>query len=172
VNGLGLTRREFLAAGGALVVSFSISPRAAAQAGEVATRAAGAKLPGSLDKFPMLDSWIRIGADGGVTVFTGKGELGQGIRTALQQVAAEQLSVPFASVAMVTADTERTPNEGYTSGSNSMKDSGTAILNAAAQVREILRATAPCMRRAGGASATRSSWPVKRCMCAPMKSRG
>src|SRR5450631_2036915 len=87
---------------------------------------------------------------GGVTVFTGKGELGQGIRTALQQVAAEQLAVPFASITMITADTQRTPNEGYTSGSNSMKDSGTAILNAAAQVRELLVAEAS--RRIGVAA--------------------
>ncbi|MGZ5598144.1 MAG: molybdopterin cofactor-binding domain-containing protein [Usitatibacter sp.] len=150
MNGPTLTRREFLAAGGALVVSFSISPRAAAQAGEGASRAAGAKLPGSLDKFPMLDSWIRIGADGSVTVFTGKAELGQGIRTALQQVAAEELGVAFASITMITADTERTPDEGYTAGSNSMKDSGTAILNAAAQVREMLLAEAS--RRLGVAA--------------------
>ena len=142
MNGARLTRREFLAAGGAFVVSFSLAPRAFAQEGEGASRAAGAKLPGSLDKFPMLDSWIRIDANGRVTVFTGKGELGQGIKTALQQVAAEELAVPFASVTLVTADTERTPNEGYTSGSNSMKDSGTAILNAAGQVRELLIAEA------------------------------
>ncbi len=150
MNGIALTRREFLSSGGALVVSFVLCPRAAAQAGETATRSAEAKLPGSLDKFPMLDSWIRIGADGSVTVFTGKGELGQGIRTALQQIAAEQLAVPFASIAMITADTQRTPNEGYTSGSNSMKDSGTAILNAAAQVRELLVAEAS--RRLGVAA--------------------
>ena len=86
----------------------------------------------------MLDSWIRIDADGSITVFTGKAELGQGIKTALQQIAAEQLSVRMERITMVTADTARTPNEGYTAGSNSMKDSGTAILNAAAQVREIL----------------------------------
>ncbi|HEX7606265.1 MAG TPA: molybdopterin cofactor-binding domain-containing protein [Usitatibacter sp.] len=150
MNELALTRRQFLSGGGALVVSFALSPRAAAQAGETATRSAEAKLPGSLDRFPMLDSWIRIGADGSVTVFTGKGELGQGIRTALQQVAAEQLAVPFASITMITADTQRTPNEGYTSGSNSMKDSGTAILNAAAQVRELLVAEAS--RRLGVAA--------------------
>ena len=64
MNGVALTRREFLSGGGALVVSFALCPRAAAQAGETATGSAGAKLPGSLDKFPMLDSWIRIGADG------------------------------------------------------------------------------------------------------------
>ena len=48
-------------------------------------------MPGSLDSDPMLDSWIRIDADGGITVFTGKAELGQGVKTALMQIAAEQL---------------------------------------------------------------------------------
>ncbi|HXF78514.1 MAG TPA: molybdopterin cofactor-binding domain-containing protein, partial [Usitatibacter sp.] len=130
------TRREFLAGTGSLVLAFSLSPRAWAQAGEAA-HAAG-KLPGSLSRYPYLDSWIRIGADGSITVFTGKCELGQGVRTALQQIAAEQLKVAFERITMVTSDTALTPNEGYTSGSNSLKDSGTAILNAAAQVRELL----------------------------------
>jgi CO/xanthine dehydrogenase Mo-binding subunit len=138
MSGLALTRREFLAGGGALVVSFALSPRAAAQAGETATRSAEAKLPGSLDRFPMLDSWIGVGGDGTITVFTGKAELGQGIRTALGQLAAEELGVPFERITLVTADTARTPDEGYTAGSNSMKDSGTAIVNAAAQVRALL----------------------------------
>src|SRR6202007_2752226 len=91
--------------------------------------------PGSLKGAPYLDSWIRIDADGGITVFTGKTELGQGFRTACQQIAAEERGVPFASLKLVTADTGRTANEGYTSGSNSMKDSGTAVQHAAAQVR-------------------------------------
>ncbi len=99
-------------------------------------------LPGSLKDTPMLDSWIRIDADGSVTVFTGKAELGQGIKTALLQVAAEELGVPMEHITLVTADTARTPNEGYTSGSQSMSDSATAIRNAAAQVREILLARA------------------------------
>ena len=86
----------------------------------------------------MLDSWIGINADGRVTIFTGKSELGQGIKTALIQIAAEQLNVSPASITMVTSDTDRTPNEQYTSGSQSMQDSGTAILHAAAQAREIL----------------------------------
>ena len=135
-----VTRREFLAGSGALVLAFSLSPRAWAQSGE-ALEASG-KLPGSLSKSPYLDAWIRIGADGSITVFTGKCELGQGVRTALQQIAAEQLVVPFERITLVTSDTALTPNEGYTSGSNSMKDSGTAILNAAAQVRALLVAQA------------------------------
>ena len=86
----------------------------------------------------MLDAWIRVDADGTITVFTGKVELGQGIKTALVQLAAEELVVGPARIRLITADTSRTPNEGYTAGSNSMKDSGTAIMNAAAQVREML----------------------------------
>ena len=75
-------------------------------------------------------------------MFTGKAELGQGFKTAFQQIAAEELDVPFASLKVITADTSRTANEGYTSGSHSMQDSGTAIQNAAAQVRALLVAEA------------------------------
>ena len=75
-------------------------------------------------------------------MFTGKAELGQGVKTAIQQIAAEELDVPFESLKVVTADTKLTANEGYTAGSNSMKDSGTAIQNAAAHVRELLVAEA------------------------------
>ena len=87
---------------------------------------------------PFLDAWIRIDADGDVTVFTGKAELGQGVKTAILQVAAEELEVEPAAIELVTADTGRTPDEGYTAGSQSMQNSGTAIRHAAAQVREIL----------------------------------
>ncbi len=86
----------------------------------------------------MLDAWIRIGADGKVTVFTGKVELGQGIVTALAQIAAEELDVPLAQVTMVPADTGRTPNEGQTAGSQSVENSGTALRMAGAEVRAIL----------------------------------
>ena len=56
--------------------------------------------------------------DGKVTVFTGKAELGQGIKTALLQIAAEQLDIEFSALRLVTADTSLTPNERYTSGSH------------------------------------------------------
>jgi CO/xanthine dehydrogenase Mo-binding subunit len=133
-----LTRREFLAASGALIVGFPL----ASSLLHAQQAAAGPKLPGSLDSNPMLDSWIRIDADGSITLFTGKAELGQGVKTALIQIAAEQLYVPPQRIRLITADTRQTPDEGYTAGSNSMKDSGTAIMNAAAQVREILIARA------------------------------
>jgi CO/xanthine dehydrogenase Mo-binding subunit len=133
---LDASRRDFLARSGALVVSFALFPHLS-RAQRSDTPQGGPAL-GSLEKTPYLDSWIRIGADGAVTVFTGKAELGQGVMTALQQIAADQLAMPFERITLVTADTARTPNEGYTAGSNSMKDSGTAIMNASAQVRELL----------------------------------
>jgi nicotinate dehydrogenase subunit B len=123
-----MNRREFLATSGGVVVSLALPGRVLAA------------LPGDLEKTPLLDAWIGIAADGAITVFTGKAELGQGIKTALLQIAAEQLGVEPARITLVTADTARTPNEGYTAGSHSMQDSGTAILHAAAQVRERLAA--------------------------------
>ena len=77
-----LDRRRVLAGGGALIVSFSLGD-AFAQAQARAAAAPPPNLPGSLKDAPFLDSWIRIDADGSITVFTGKAELGQGIRTAL-----------------------------------------------------------------------------------------
>jgi CO/xanthine dehydrogenase Mo-binding subunit len=133
-------RRQVLAGGGALIVSFSLTDAFAQD--QSAPAAAAPSPPGSLKTSPYLDSWIRIDADNSITVFTGKDELGQGFKTAFQQIAAEELDVGFASLKVVTADTKLTANEGYTSGSHSMQDSGTAIQNAAAQTRALLVAEA------------------------------
>ena len=134
-------RRRLLTGGGALIVSFALSD-ALAQDQSAPSAPPAPKPPGSLKDAPFLDSWIRIDADGRITAFTGKAELGQGFKTAFAQIAAEQLDVPMTSLTVITADTGRTANEGYTSGSHSMQDSGTAIQNAAAQVRELLVAEA------------------------------
>ncbi len=134
-----VSRRSFLAASGALIVCFSLQPAMRLSAQQAPSTP---KLPGSLGNTPLLDAWIRIDADGGVTVFTGKAELGQGIKTALTQIAAEQLGVDPTRINVVTADTSRTPDEGFTAGSRSLTDSGTAIMHAAAQLREILIARA------------------------------
>jgi nicotinate dehydrogenase subunit B len=147
------TRRDLLAGGG-LVVFFALSGVATAQDdGQSRGLSGGGEgsggpekvrpdLPGSLATQPELDAWIRIGANGHATVFTGKVELGQGIKTALMQLAIDELDLPDRSVTLVTADTGRTPDEGITAGSHSMQDSGTAILNAAANVRHLLAAEA------------------------------
>ncbi len=129
------SRRAVLAGSGALIVGFSLRlPAALAQA----AAESGPKLPGDLGKYPMLDSWLHIDGGGTITVFTGKAELGQGLKTALIQLAAEELAVDLQAIGLVTADTAQTPNEGYTAGSHSMQDSGTAIRHAAAQARVLL----------------------------------
>jgi nicotinate dehydrogenase subunit B len=136
-----LSRRGVLAGTGALVVSFAstrLLAQDAAPAASPAVPPTPAKLPGSLDKTRFLDAWVKVAADGKVTIFTGKAELGQGVKTAILQVAAEELAMPPEALTLVTADTARTANEGYTSGSQSMQNSATAIRHAAAQVREIL----------------------------------
>src|SRR5437867_2819420 len=124
-----LTRREFGKAAGALVLSFTLVPL---------LRAEPAKLPGSLEQNRMLDAWLRIDADGSATIFTGKVELGQGILTALTQIAAEELDLPLARVAMISGDTAQTPDEEYTSGSQSIEHGGTAIRLACAEARSLL----------------------------------
>lgn len=126
--------------GGALVLGFTLLPRPArAEFNAMGVPpVANEALAGSLKRTPMLDAWIRIAADGKVTVFTGKVELGTGVRTALLQIAAEQLDVTPAAIDFITGDTGRTPNEGYTAGSHTIADSGTALLHAAAQVRALV----------------------------------
>jgi CO/xanthine dehydrogenase Mo-binding subunit/aerobic-type carbon monoxide dehydrogenase small subunit (CoxS/CutS family) len=94
--------------------------------------------PSSLVKNPELDSWIRINTDGTVTVLTGKVELGQGIKTALAQIAAEELDVSLERIQIATVDTLESPDEGLTVGSMSLESSGSAIRLAAAEVRQIL----------------------------------
>ncbi|HEY1926813.1 MAG TPA: molybdopterin cofactor-binding domain-containing protein [Caulobacteraceae bacterium] len=126
--------RRLVLGGGALTVFFALSPSTTAQEGAgLATH-----LPGDLRSQPRLDAWIRMGADGRVTVFTGKAELGQGLKTAILQIAADELDAPLGQLDLVTADTGLTPNEGVTAGSHSMQDSGSAIRNAAANVRGLL----------------------------------
>ncbi|MGH9646873.1 MAG: molybdopterin cofactor-binding domain-containing protein [Bryobacteraceae bacterium] len=99
-----LHRRDFLKASGGLIVSFSL-------------RAQG-PIPGS-PPLNQLDSWIAIAADGSITAYSGKEELGQGISTAQQQLVAEELSVPFHSVKLIYCDTALTPDQAHTSGSQS-----------------------------------------------------
>ena len=136
---IDLRRRAMLSAG-ALMVGFSLLPqRARAEFNAMGVPPVANKaLAGSLKTNPMLDAWIKIAPDGKVTVFTGKVELGTGVRTALLQIAAEQLDLNPAAITFITGDTGRTPNEGYTAGSHTIADSGTALLHAAAQVRALL----------------------------------
>ncbi|KAA1014310.1 xanthine dehydrogenase family protein molybdopterin-binding subunit [Paraburkholderia panacisoli] len=138
-------RRRFLTSG-ALVVSFSLFPAIKAMAQQVIADEGAAvhvakateALAGSLKTNPFLDAWIKIDPAGKVTVYTGKVELGTGVRTALLQIAAEELAMAPSLITFLTADTGASPDEGLTAGSHTMADSGSALLNAAAQVRGLL----------------------------------
>ena len=87
---------------------------------------------------PELDAWIRINAEETITVFSGKVEYGQGIKTALAQIAADELDVALERIEMVMGDTHQTPDEGLTSGSFSLETSGNAIRQAAAEARHVM----------------------------------
>ncbi len=96
-----------------------------------------AQLPGSLHTNRRLSQWLSLAEPGVVQVFTGKVELGQGILTALQLLVADELDVPLAAVRLHSASTVRGPDEGVTSGSLSVQDSGGALRHACAELRAI-----------------------------------
>lgn len=123
-----VSRRGFMAATGGLVVSFAMPLGIDAQT----------QLPGDLRNNPMLDSWIRINADGTVTLMIGKVELGQGIVTAFAQIAADELDVGLDRLTIISGDTHASPDQGTTAGSNSLPAGWSALRLAAAEVRSIL----------------------------------
>src|SRR3954454_7876407 len=94
------------------------------------------KLPISLAANPKLSSWLKF-SEGKVTVSPGKVEIGQGIVTALAQIAADELDVDISRVRMHRASTVSSPNEGVTSGSLSIQQSGRALRHVCAEVRRI-----------------------------------
>ncbi len=127
-----LSRREFLGTGGALIISFGGLPAARA-CGPFDTHAS------HIDP-NQLDSWVAVAGDGTVTANTGNCDFGQGIYTAQTQLVAEELCVPVARVKLVQCDTDSTPDQGTTSGSQSsptnFRTQGLAL--AAATAREAL----------------------------------
>jgi len=101
-----------------------------------------APLPADLAANPVLARWLDFSRDGEVTIRTGKVEYGQGIWTALAQVAAEELQVALARVRVDPVSTSTSPDEGVTSGSRSVQDSAPALRQACAQARDLLLAAA------------------------------
>jgi CO/xanthine dehydrogenase Mo-binding subunit len=96
-----------------------------------------APLPANLKANPRLDRWVRFEADERVTILSGKVEIGQGIVTAIAQVAAEELDVALDRVAMQPTDTSVSPNEGFTAGSMSVEMGASAMRMACAEVRKL-----------------------------------
>jgi CO/xanthine dehydrogenase Mo-binding subunit len=99
-------------------------------------------LPGDLAATPALRRWLDFSVDGVVTIATGKVEYGQGVWTALTQIAAEELDVRLARVRVAAVSTATSPDEGTTSGSKSIEDSGAALRQACAQARRAVLAAA------------------------------
>ena len=109
------TRRDFLKQSGALIVTFSAAGVVSEL--EFVTGVAAQGINGNPGT--ALDSWIAIAADGRVTAYTGKCELGHGLFTAQTQLIAEELSVPLDRVTLIQCDTALTPDQGTTSGAQS-----------------------------------------------------
>ena len=94
-------------------------------------------LPPLLAANPRLDQWVGFSSPGRVTVSTGRVEIGQGVLTAMLQIAAEELEVAPERILLQTGDTDLTPNEGYTAGSQSIQFGGVALRLACAEVRAL-----------------------------------
>ena len=94
-------------------------------------------LPGPLNDNPRLDRWVAFPTPGKVLIGTGRVELGQGVLTAMAQIAADELEVAMERIAIRSGDTDLTPNEGYTAGSQSIQFGGVALRQACADVRAL-----------------------------------
>jgi nicotinate dehydrogenase subunit B len=130
------SRRTFLKAGAGLVVTFAVAQPALGQ------NAAPGKAAAKSLAVDQVDGFIAIDGRGRVTVFSGKVDLGTGVKTALAQMAAEELCVPLAAVTVIQGDTQLTPDQGVTFGSLSIQNGGMQIRQAAATAREALLADA------------------------------
>nr|WP_315262738.1 molybdopterin cofactor-binding domain-containing protein [uncultured Limnohabitans sp.] len=129
-----MQRRQFLQAGSGLVVSFSFAVPSLGLAQADASAKSMVKT--------QVAAWLGVGADGRVTVYSGKVDLGTGVRTALMQMVAEELDVNFNRIDMVMGDTLTTLDQGQSAGSLSLQNGGSTLRQAAASARQALLASA------------------------------
>src|ERR1700688_3251232 len=129
------SRRSVLLGGGALVVSIgaAVSLETVLSIGKA--YAQGAKPPLTPDQ---LSSYIAVNADGGVSAYFGKMDMGHGLHVAIGQMVAEELDVPFKSVKVLMGDTATSVNQGGASGSTGIQDGGKQLRVAAAEARRVL----------------------------------
>jgi CO/xanthine dehydrogenase Mo-binding subunit len=123
-----MIRRDFLKSGGALLVGFALR--------------LNAKPTKSTDP-KEVDSFLSFHADGTVSIYTGKVDLGTGLRVAIRQMAAEELDLPIEKVALIEGDTDLTPDQGATGGSTGLTRGGVEVRQAAATVRQALAKLSP-----------------------------
>lgn len=131
-------RREFLKTAGALVVSFCFAGHAAAKSSAAAPGALPGLAPAKTVDKEALDAWLTVGRDGRVTVYSGKVDLGTGTRTALAQIAADELDVAFERIDMVMGDTGTTPDQWLTGANLTIAQGGAELRRAAASARAAL----------------------------------
>lgn len=131
---MNMHRRAALQTLGSIALTFALADAFAAEG-------PGA-LPGDLARNKQLDAWIRLSADGKVTLQTGKVEIGQGILTAFAQICADELDVDLTRMLILSGDTALCPNEGVTAGSMSMPEGGAAVRAVSAEMRAVLVAMA------------------------------
>jgi CO/xanthine dehydrogenase Mo-binding subunit len=124
-------RRSFLKKSSGLIIGFSWMPSLLAQNAAIV-------LPGDLPNNPNIDSWLSVDPRGLIIIYAGKVEFGQGITTALKQIAADEMDVNISRIVMVPTTTGLSPNEGVTSGSQSVEYGGLALRYACAQARGTL----------------------------------
>jgi nicotinate dehydrogenase subunit B len=125
------TRRDVLKAGGALVVTFTLADKVLPALVQDSAR----KKTVAPDE---VDGFLSVGVDGQIIVYSGKVDLGTGIRTALSQIVAEELEVMLDRVNLIQGDTALTPDQGPTWGSLSIQNGGMQIRKAAATARKAL----------------------------------
>lgn len=137
MNTKAISRRQILKGSGALVVSFSLFGHSSRLLGQALAHSDPYDNPDYLDPRE-LDSWLGVMEDGTVNVFTGKVDLGTGTETALAQIVAEELDVPFDHIHMAMGDTAKTVDQGRTAGSNTIQGAGPQLRQAAAAARQEL----------------------------------
>lgn len=125
------SRRNFLKQSTGLVIGFTWMGMGQADGPPVS-------IPIDLKNNPQINSWLRINANGTIDIFAGKVEFGQGITTALRQIAADEMDVPINQITMNPCTTGISPNEGVTSGSQSIEYGGLALRYACAQAKATL----------------------------------
>lgn len=129
------SRRSILKAGGALVVSVGMPVGLDTVLSIKTARAQGAKPPLTPDQ---LSSYIAVNADGTVSAFFGKTDMAQGLFTAIGQMVAEELDVPFKAVTVIMGNTASSVNQGGASGSTGIQFGGKQMRMAAAEARRVL----------------------------------
>ena len=132
-----VSRRDFLRAGGVVVVKVFASGAVFPNWAGAQDSGAAADLGKSLDP-NVVDSFLAIHADGSVTLYTSRVDVGTGLRIAMSQMAAEELGVPVERVTVVEGDTALTPDHGGTGGSTGIPIGATRVRQAAATASQAL----------------------------------